>query len=139
MWKRWRVKQPHTSRKLIVRNITRGAIIADCADVASSSAERRTGLLKHQGLSAGQGLWIVPCEAVHSFGMKFSIDLIYLDRRKRVKKTRSEMRPNRISLCLLADSVLELPVGTLAQTGTQAGDQLELQFVEVRHKARLNS
>jgi uncharacterized membrane protein (UPF0127 family) len=105
-------------------NETRGTLLADAADVADTSATRRRGLLKHDSLPAGQGLWIVPCEGVHSFGMKFDIDVVYLDRRMRVLKVRRAMAPQRISLCLTAKSVLELPAGTIASTGTQTGDVL---------------
>jgi uncharacterized membrane protein (UPF0127 family) len=72
-------------------------------------------------------MWIVPCEAVHSFGMKFAIDVIYLDRKKRVRKVRKAMVPRRLSGCLLAHSVLELPVGAIEASGTMAGDQLSLE------------
>lgn len=113
--------------KIRVRNTTRGILLADAAEVADTSAKRRTGLLRHQSLEAGQGMWIVPCESVHSFGMKFAIDVVYLDRRRRVRKIRPNMAPRRVSACLLAHSVLELPAGTLARTGTQPGDQLEIQ------------
>ncbi len=56
-------------------------------------------MLKHSRLEPGTGLWIAPCEAVHSFGMKFAIDLVYLDRKKRVRKIRREMVPRRLSTC----------------------------------------
>ena len=56
--------------------------------------------------------------------MKFAIDVVYLDRKKKVRKTRPGMVPRRISGCLLAHSVLELPVGVIESSGTQAGDQL---------------
>src|SRR5262249_45888619 len=113
-----------------VRNRDRGTILAEAADVADTSAKRRTGLLKHNGLAAGEGLWIVPCEAVHSFGMKFAIDVVYLDRKKRVRKTRKEMVPRRLSACLTAHSVLELPVGAIDSSRTQPGDQLEFEPIE---------
>jgi hypothetical protein len=112
--------------KIHVRNLTRNVVLADAAEVADSSAKRRTGLLKHSSLEPGDGLWIVPCEAVHSFGMKFTIDVLYLDRKRKVKKVRPEMAPRRMSACLTAHSVLELPAGTIARTATQAGDQLEI-------------
>jgi len=101
-------------------------VLADAAEIADSSAKRRTGLLKHTSLEPGDGLWIIPCEAIHSFGMKFAIDVLYLDREHKVKKVRPEMVPGRISGCLTAYSVLELPAGTIALTTTEAGDQLEI-------------
>jgi uncharacterized protein len=112
--------------KILVRNQTRNTVLADSAEVADTSAKRRTGLLKHDGLAPGQGLWIVPCESVHSFFMKFAIDLVYLDRKHKVRKMRHSMAPWRMSICLSAHSILELPAGVLEATGTQAGDQLTI-------------
>ena len=107
-----------------MRNHTRDTVLAHAVEVADTSAKRRTGLLKHEKLEPGEGLWIVPCESVHTFFMKFPIDLLYLDRRHKVRKARSAVRPWRLSACLLAHSVLELPAGTVKQSGTQAGDEL---------------
>jgi len=112
---------------MVVRNQTRNTILADAAEVADTSEKRRTGLLKRERLEPGQGLWIVPCESVHSFFMKFAIDLVYLDRDKKVRKVRHRMVPWRLSACLTAHSILELPAGTVATSGTQAGDQLEIE------------
>ena len=95
--------------------------------MADTSAKRNTGLLKHERLDPGQGLWIVPCSAVHSFWMKFPIDLVYLDRKKRVRKVRRKMVPWRMSGCLLAHSILELPVGVIESTRTEPGDQLAFE------------
>ena len=111
-------------------NRDRGTVVAEAADVADTSAKRRTGLLKHSRLDPGTGLWISPCEAVHSFGMKFAIDLVYLDRKKKVRKIRKEMVPRRLSACLSAHSVLELPVGAIDASRTEPGDQLEFEKLE---------
>jgi hypothetical protein len=110
--------------KVLVRNQTRNTVLARAAEVADTSAKRRTGLLKHEKLEPGEGLWITPCESVHTFFMKFPIDLVYLDKHHKVRKARSAVRPWRLSACLLAHSVLELPAGTVKQSGTQAGDEL---------------
>ena len=108
-----------------VRNATRGVLLGDEVAVAGDSRSRRTGLLKHKELIRGEGLWIVPCEAVHTFGMNFPIDVIFLSRNKKVLKIRADMARRRMAICLRAHSVLELPAGTLQQTGTGPGDQLE--------------
>ncbi len=113
--------------KLRVSNQTKGRVLADRAEIADTSAKRRTGLLKHTGLQPGEGLWIAPCEGVHTFGMKFTIDVLFLSRKKRVLKIRPAMVKRRIAFSLRAYSVLELPAGTLAETGTVAGDQLEFE------------
>lgn len=107
-----------------VWNRTSGELVADAATIANSSELRRTGLLKHDRLAAGEGLWIVPCEGVHTFGMKFPIDVVFLSRDKKVLKVRREMGRARISLCLRAHSVLELASGTAR---VDPGDQLEFE------------
>jgi uncharacterized protein len=116
--------------KLRVTNKTRDCELADRADIADTSATRRTGLLKHTGLAPGEGLWIVPSEGVHTFAMKFTIDVIFLNKKRVVLKTRPNMVKSRMSLCLTAHSVVELPAGTIERTGTQKGDQLELEKYE---------
>src|SRR6516225_544364 len=104
-----------------VRNETRGTIVATAAEVADTGRKRRVGLLKKEKLERGEGLWITPCESVHTFFMRFAIDLVYLDRTKRVRKVRHAVPPWRISGCLTANSVLELPAGAAAESGTQPG------------------
>src|SRR5258708_30366928 len=111
--------------RLKVLNLTRQTVLADCVEVADRGATRRKGLLGRSGLPAGEGLWIVPCESVHTFGMKFPIDLVYLDRKKKVKQVRSGVPPWRLSACLSAHSVLELASGTVRITQTRPGDTLE--------------
>ena len=113
-------------RRIIVRNLTKESVLADHAGVAETQETRNRGLLKHPSLDQGDGLWIVPSQSVHMFFMKFDIDLVYLDRQKRVVKVRGNVRPWRISLCLKAHSVLELPVGTIETSRTGVGDQMEL-------------
>lgn len=119
----------NTGLRVRVLNETRNTVVATAADVADTSAKRRTGLLKHERLEPGDGLWITPCESVHTFFMKFPIDLVYLDKKKKVKKVRHAVPAWRLSACLTAHSILELPAGTARQTQTQAGDQLTLDPV----------
>jgi uncharacterized membrane protein (UPF0127 family) len=109
---------------MVVRNQTRGTVLGEAVELADTSAKRRTGLLKHTRLEPGTGLWIVPCESVHTFFMKFAIDLVYMDRGNKVRKVRHAVPPWRLSLCLSAHSILELPAGTARETATAAGDQL---------------
>jgi uncharacterized membrane protein (UPF0127 family) len=109
-----------------VSNLTRGTVLATRLEVADSGKKRSKGLLGRKGLEPGGGLWIVPCESVHTFFMQFRIDLVYLDRKYRVKKIRHSVGPWRLSACLSAHSILELPAGTIRSTQTQAGDTLEM-------------
>jgi uncharacterized membrane protein (UPF0127 family) len=110
-----------------VLNITRNTLIGDRVDTAGRGGKRNKGLLGRTNLAHGEGLWIVPCEAVHTFFMKFSIDLVYIDRKLQVRKVRSSVAPWRISGCLRAHSVIELPAGTIRKTQTEVGDQIEIR------------
>jgi len=109
--------------------VTKGSSLGDSIDTADTSAKRRTGLLKHEKLEDGTGLWIVPCESIHMFFMKFALDVVYLDKQRRVRKTVRSLAPWRLSLCLSAHSVLELPVGIIDSSRTEPGDQLEFDKV----------
>jgi len=111
--------------RLQVTNRSRETILADFVDVAGNGASRRKGLLGREGLGPGQGLWIVPCEAVHTFGMRFPIDDVYLDRSKRIMKVQTGLPPWRLSVCVLAHSVIELPSGTVRRSQCVPGDILE--------------
>ena len=111
--------------RLQVSNLTRQTVLADRLEVADHGANRRKGLLGRAGLAAGEGLWIKPCEAVHTFFMQFPIDLVYLDSKNRIRKVRSGVAPWRMSACLSAHSVLELPSGTIEATQTRPGDWLQ--------------
>jgi uncharacterized membrane protein (UPF0127 family) len=111
--------------RIRVSNLTRNTVLATSMEVADTGAKRNKGLLGRKGLACGEGLWIIPCESIHTFFMQFPIDLVYLDREKRIKKLCGEVRPWRLSACFFAHSVLELPAGTIRKTQTQAGDTLE--------------
>jgi len=112
-----------------VTNASRQVVVAHSVKVADQGASRRKGLLGHKGLRLGEGLWIVPCESVHTIGMKFPIDLIYLDRDLKVKKVVHEVPRWRLSACFSAHSVLELAAGSVRPTQTKRGDQLRFQPV----------
>lgn len=112
-------------KRLGIRNLTRDTELASSAEVADSAMARNKGLLGRAGLEPGGGLWIVPCQSVHTFFMKFPIDLVYIGKDKKVKKVRSSVGPWRISVCFSADSILELPAGMIQNSQTARGDQLQ--------------
>lgn len=111
--------------RLQATNLTRNTVLATSLEVANTNSTRRKGLLGRDGLSSGGGLWICPCEAVHTFWMRFPIDLVYLDRKNRIRKVANSVPPWRLSACLRAHSIIELPAGTIRATQTQHGDILE--------------
>ncbi len=105
----------HTQDVVLGQNITR----------ADTLCKRLVGLLSHTQLANGEGLWIIPCNSIHSIGMRFAFDALFLDHDLRVVHLIESMRPWRLSRMIWkAKSVLELPAGTIARTGTQLGDQL---------------
>jgi hypothetical protein len=123
-------KGPVDADRLQVVNITRKTILASNVEAAKSGGKRSKGLLGRDSLAPGEGMWIVPCEAIHTFFMRFAIDLVYLDRKNRVKKVASSVRPWRLSACLSAYSVLELPVGTVQNSQSCPGDLIEFSPVQ---------
>ena len=106
-------------------NVSRQIELATSVQIADCGSKRRRGLLGRKTLAEGEGLWIVPCEAVHTFGMQFPIDLVYLDRNLRVRSVRHHVPPGRLSACFTAHSVLELASGTARKSGTIPGEILE--------------
>jgi uncharacterized protein len=110
-------------------NQSRQAYLATALAVADTHWTRLRGLL---GLAPGDfrngnGLWIVPCHGVHTLGMGFPIDVVYLDHEMTVIHVQSQLRPWRFApVRAQATSVLELPCHTVAETGTVVGDRIEI-------------
>jgi uncharacterized membrane protein (UPF0127 family) len=95
-------------------------------ELAGDSLSRRRGLLDRDSLPAGAGLVIAPSQGVHTFGMRFPIDVIGLDRTGHVVRLKVSVRPGRIVLAWRAFAILEVPEGTARRAGLELGDQLEL-------------
>ena len=131
------ISRPNARRdtRLQVSNLSRNTVLATCIEIADSAPMRNKGLLGRERISPGEGLWIIPCASVHTFWMRFPIDLVYLDRKKRISKLSCDVRPWRLSACLWAHSVLELPPGTIHGTQTQHGDRLEFSNAAVPETA----
>jgi uncharacterized protein len=104
-------------------NKTRNILLADRLEWAGTSETRRKGLLGRTSFDRGEGIYIVPTQWIHMIGMKFPIDVAFLDREGKVLTIHHGLKPNRFSkIVLRADGALELPEGTLAETGTNRGD-----------------
>jgi uncharacterized protein len=124
---------PNNDGRVCVLNRTRERFVATNVAVADSYIRRLVGLLgkTRRWARAGQGLWIVPSHGVHTIGMLFPIDLIFLDRDKNVVRLEEHVKPFRISIgSLRTHSVLELPAHTVFRTGACVGDQLEFLKAE---------
>jgi uncharacterized membrane protein (UPF0127 family) len=102
------------------------SVVALEVDVAATRAERRRGLLGRDSLSPTEGLLLAPCFAVHTVGMRFPIDVVFLDRDGKVVRVVPQLQPWRIAVSLRARAVVELSAGTAAASHIQVGDFLYL-------------
>jgi len=111
----------------IAVNVTRNKVLANSLKIADTFFSSLLGLMGRRRLPIGEGLWICPCQSVHSMWMRFPIDVIFLDNKKSVIHLVENMRPFRISKYVTtAQSVIELPVNTIAATQTQVGDLVNI-------------
>jgi uncharacterized membrane protein (UPF0127 family) len=114
-----------------VSNETRGRLLADRAERATSFKDRFLGLMGRRSLAFGEGMHITPCNSIHTFFMRIPIDVVFLDPDGLIVKQIPAMPPWRVSsVHFKARSVLELPSGTLAGSGTQEGDRLIFEPVD---------
>ena len=112
----WELVVPRLERPLATR-----------VEGAFDSKSRTHGLLGRSSFAEGAALVIAPSGAVHTFGMKFPIDLVYARRDGQVIKVRHAMPRNRMSAALGAFAVIELPAGTVERSGLVVGDRLEIR------------
>jgi uncharacterized membrane protein (UPF0127 family) len=112
-------------------NQTRQAYLATALAVANTHWTRLRGLLglRSSDFRNGSGLWIVPCHGVHTLGMGFPIDVVYLDDAMTVIDIQCDLQPWRFApVRRQAASVLELPCRTAAETRTAVGDRIQIRI-----------
>jgi uncharacterized membrane protein (UPF0127 family) len=108
-------------------NLTRGTVVAGRVEGAFDSASRKHGLLGRDGLETENALVIAPCSGVHTFFMRFPIDVLFVARDGRVKKATRSVSPWRIALGLGSFAVVEGAPGMIERSGTRSGDQVALR------------
>ena len=112
---------------LRIVNRTSGILVADRAEIANTNTKRIRGLLERSYIRAREGLWIVPCGSVHTVGMKFPIDVLFIDHAGQVVLI-ATLKPGCKHLSHeRAYSVLELAPGEAAARGIELGDVLAFQ------------
>jgi len=109
-----------------LRNARSGLVLAMKLEPAFDSKARRRGLLGRQGLDAGAALIIAPCSSIHTFFMKFAIDVVFVRRDGRVAKVYRALPAWRVGVCWNSFAVIELPAGAAAGADTRAGDDLQI-------------
>jgi uncharacterized membrane protein (UPF0127 family) len=114
-------------RRIRVVNQTRGTAVGESVELASTSLTRLWGLLGRRGMEAGGGLWITPSSGVHTMGMRFSIDVLGLDKDMRVIKVWHDLAPYRVtSVSMKMRSVIELAAGQIRERQIEVGDVLAI-------------
>jgi uncharacterized membrane protein (UPF0127 family) len=108
-----------------VYNVSKQAFVSLGVKVADTPWKRLRGLLGKVRLLPNEGMWVVPSRGVHTIGLLFSIDLIYLDQHMRVVNLVEDLGPFRFApFSFQAESVLELPHRAVYESGTQLGDEM---------------
>lgn len=112
---------------MVVINATKRTVLSDQCRFANSIWKRMIGLLDRKAVADGEGLLLDRCYGIHTFGMRFSIDVLCLDKDFRVLRTIEELPPFRACMLKKAVFVMELPAGTIGKTGTLVGDQIHIR------------
>ena len=114
-----------------VINLTKETWLATKVRKADNFLTRLVGLLKRTNLGPEEALWLMPSRGIHTIGMKFPIDIVFLNKSHQVVGLMAGLAPYRISpVHFNGYSVLELPNGTIKKSRTEIGDQFEISLVE---------
>jgi uncharacterized protein len=114
-----------------ITNLDKKTWLATKIRKADTFLTRLMGLLRRKHLAPEEALWLVPGKGVHTVGMKFPIDVIFIDKDKKVVALIPSMAPNRATrFYFAAHSILELPKGTILKSRTEAGDHLDISSEE---------
>lgn len=111
---------------LALVNSRNDRVVADTLLTAFDSATRRHGLLQRDAFPQGNALIIAPSNAIHTFFMRFAIDVAFVAKDGRVLALRHDLRPWRIAAAWRGFAVVELPVGALDRADTRPGDTLRI-------------
>lgn len=105
-------------------NAIKSTIIAERLEIADSFSKRKKGLVGLREMPTGYALLFPHTFFIHTFGMKFPIDVVYLNKKMQVVKLVRALRPRRFSISLKARMTVELPVNTIERCSIEVGDQL---------------
>jgi uncharacterized membrane protein (UPF0127 family) len=115
-------------KDFVLRNATNGKVLATRVNRATNPWSRGVGLLPRASVASDEGLWIARCNAVHTVGMRATIDLFFLDKQDRVLKIASAVGPNRLAVsCRGAATVVELGAAPEIGRDVLVGDRLALE------------
>jgi uncharacterized membrane protein (UPF0127 family) len=112
---------------MVLVNATKKTTVSDRCRFANSVFKRMVGLLNRRALTQGEGLLLDRCYGIHTFGMRFPIDVLFLDKELRVIRAVPALPPFRTCVVKHAIYVLELPVGSIQLSQTTTGDQIQMR------------
>lgn len=123
------------SKQLYFYNKSKNKMLAAEALVADNFISRLVGLLCTASLSPGEGLYIAPCSQIHMFGMKYAIDVVFMDKEGLVVGVCDRISPGQVSRIFpRAYGCVELPAGIVSATGTAVGDLIESGASDPQHQ-----
>ncbi|MBP2650408.1 MAG: hypothetical protein H6Q74_1233 [Firmicutes bacterium] len=111
-----------------IKNVTANCLLVPKAQVADSFFSRLKGLLGSARLDEEMALVICPCSSVHTFGMRYVIDVVFVDVNHQVVKVVANLAPGKMAWCRKSHYVVELAAGSVAATGLRMGDKLEFAY-----------
>ena len=105
-----------------------GAMVVSLQGLQTETTmERLGGLLVVRKLQSEEALWIAPCNSIHTFGMKYSLDLIYVDKNNSICGLSEHVKPWRVSGCFYAKATVELLAGSINHYDIRLGDSCTWQ------------
>ena len=118
------------SERYLLQDTRTERALATRLELARTPWTRLRGLLGRSGLGDGEGIWLEPSSSIHTAFMRFSIDVLFVDRDHRGLRCVHALRPVRVAVARGTRSIVELPAGTLRDTDTHVGDVLEMRPAE---------
>lgn len=116
------------NKLVVINNISTNICLANRAKVARNLWSRITGLIGKKDFNPGEGLVLLPCKGIHTLGMRFPIDVLYVSETGIVTKILSGIKPNRWGPVLKETQfIIELPASIVQRTGTKTGDRIMLR------------
>ena len=110
----------------ILRNARHEQVVARTVETAFDRKARNRGLLGRASLADESALVLAPCNSIHTFFMRFAIDVVFVDRDGHIRRARRTLKPWRIQVAFRAFAVVELASGALDRSDTRVGDRLYL-------------
>jgi len=109
---------------MVIYNNTKKTLIAGKTKIADNFISRLKGLLETDSMDEGTAMVIRPCNSIHTIGMKYPIDVLFLDKHDKIIKIERNMQSCKFAFCRKASYVIELPSGTAKKSGTTDGDMI---------------